>query len=106
MNQYLIPSNSKRSMLIFGLFEAIDLIILGIGFVISLIIVLIFYTDNSTVTQILGMISPLLFTAVMVLPIPNHRNLWQLTVHIYTYYTNRKTYIWRGWCVTNGENDE
>ena len=39
MNQYLIPANSKRSMLILGLFEVIDLWIFGIGALITFILI-------------------------------------------------------------------
>lgn len=106
MNQYLIPANSKRSMLIFGLFEPIDLIILGVGLFISIILAAIFYSQESSVGEIFEMMSPFIVTVVMVLPIPNHRNLWQLTVHIYEFFTNRRQYIWRGWCVLNDEQNK
>lgn len=105
-NQFLIPANSKRSMLIFGLFEAVDLIILGVGLFLAIIMIATFYTEEATVSDIFGMLSPFLVTVIMVMPIPNHRNLWQLTVHIYSYFTNRRSYIWKGWCMTNGDEDK
>lgn len=105
-NQFLIPANSKRSMLIFGLFEPIDLVILGIGLFLAIITISIFYTDQAEVGEIFGMLSPFLISAAMVMPVPNHRNFWQLTVHIYSFYTNRRTYIWKGWCMTNGEEEQ
>ena len=37
---FLIPANSKKSMKIFGLFEPIDLIILGVGILITFILVM------------------------------------------------------------------
>jgi len=38
MNGFLIPANSKKSMLIFGLFNGFDLIVLAIGIVITIIL--------------------------------------------------------------------
>ena len=38
MNDYLIPANSKKSLLIMGMFKGSDLWILGIGISISLIL--------------------------------------------------------------------
>lgn len=40
MNSYLIPANTKKSMLIFGLFTKFDLILFGIGVGLSLILLL------------------------------------------------------------------
>ena len=37
-NDYLIPANSKKSMLILGMFDSTDLIIAGTGFIITLIL--------------------------------------------------------------------
>ena len=36
MEQYLIPANSKKSQLIFGVFQPIDLVIMVIGIFLSL----------------------------------------------------------------------
>ena len=37
-NQYLIPANSKNSMLILGLFNTVDLIICGTGMTLTIIL--------------------------------------------------------------------
>ena len=50
-NKYLIPANTKRSMLIFGLFKPIDVIIFTIGVVATLMLVFIIGTD--TMTQVI-----------------------------------------------------
>lgn len=104
MNQYLIPANSKRSMLILGLFTPIDLIIVGIGGGITAM--LMFIISASTLKDVITILTPLLISVVMVLPVPNHRNIWQLTANIYNYFSKRRTYYWRGWCFTNGEENE
>jgi len=103
MNQYLIPANSKRSMLILGLFAPIDLIILSIGG--GLTLVLLLAINAETLKDVLTILTPLLITCAMVAPVPNHRNVWNLTANIYNYFSNRRTYYWRGWCVINGEEE-
>ena len=104
MNQYLIPANSKRSMLILGLFTPVDLIIIGVGGGITAMLMIII--SASTLKDVLTILTPLLISAVMVLPVPNHRNIWQLTANIYNYFSKRRTYYWRGWCFTNGEESK
>ena len=45
-NKYLIPANTKRSMLIFGLFKPIDLIIFLVGVVATIFLVAALGTDT------------------------------------------------------------
>jgi hypothetical protein len=102
-NQYMIPANTKRSMLLFGLFEPIDMIIFGVGVVATLM--LMFIVGTSTPMEIGIDLAPLLITVAMVAPVPNHRNVWTFTVNIYTYYANQRKYRWRGWCMLHGEDE-
>ncbi len=104
MNQYLIPANSKRSMLILGLFTPIDLIIIAIGGGLTGLLLIII--KASTLKDVLTILTPLLISVTMVLPVPNHRNIWQLTANIYNYFSKRRTYYWRGWCFANGEESK
>ena len=104
MNQYLIPANSKRSMLILGLFNPIDLVIFGVGAGLTLILMMIVQAE--TINDVLVIVTPVLITSVMVMPVPNHHNIWQLTANIYSFFSNRRTYYWRGWCMLNGEEDK
>lgn len=99
--QYLIPANSKRSMLILGLFTPIDLIIFGIGA--GLTFILMMAIKATTINDVMVILTPVLITGIMVLPVPNHRNIWQLTANVYNYFSNRRTYYWRGWCMLYGE---
>lgn len=104
MNQYLIPANSKRSMLILGLFTPIDLIIFGVGAGITMM--LLFIINAQTLQDIGIILTPLLISGAMVLPIPNHRNLWQFTANVYNYFSHRRRYYWRGWCMLYGEKEK
>lgn len=101
---YLIPANSKRSMLIFGLFAPIDLIIFSVGAGLTIILMLTFQAN--TLRDVFMILLPLLISSTLVLPVPNHRNVWTLASNIYQYLSNRRTFFWRGWCMTNGEEDQ
>lgn len=103
-NNYLIPANSKRSMLILSFFKPIDLIIAGIGGGISFI--LLFTINIENIKDAFTALVPGLVALCMVLPVPNHRNVWQLTANIYNYFSNRRSYYWRGWCVCNDKELE
>lgn len=105
MNQYLIPANSKRSMLILSLFSPIDLIIFGIGGCMTLIMMMCIHAE--TTVDLMVIVAPLIISGIMVAPVPNHRNVWQLTANVYNYLSHRRTYYWKGWRAldeeTNGE---
>jgi len=103
MNNYLIPANSKRSMLILGWFKLIDLIIFGVGIGLSVLLMIVFGTG--TVKDMLFDLTPAIITSIMVLPVPNHRNIWNLTLNIYNYLVNQRNYKWRGWCILHGEEE-
>ena len=104
MDRYLIPANSKRSMLILSLFTPVDLIIVGVGGFITTILLFLIHVE--TTTDILIVLTPLLIASAMVVPVPNHRNVWQLTANILNYFTNQRKYRWRGWCMLHGEEGE
>ena len=96
-NMYLIPANSKKSMMIFGMFYQFDLILLGTGIAITLILLLILPLDN-LIISILA-ISPGLITGLLVFPIPNYHNTLTVIIEIWQFLTTRQKYIWKGWCV-------
>jgi len=101
MNNFLIPANTKRSMLIFGIFRKIDLIIFVIGVVLTFILIWIIPPKN--LVDIGVDILPLLVTAIMVMPIPNQMNIWSFTVNIYSFLVHQRNYRWRGWCMIDGK---
>ncbi len=100
-NSYLIPANSKKSMLILGFFNPTDLIIFGTGCVITFM--LLFILDTNSLKQALLIITPALIGAFLVLPVPNHHNIRTFIGNVYHYFTNRRSYYWRGWCVNCGK---
>jgi len=97
-NEFLIPANSKKSMLILGFFNPTDLIIFGTGCVITFLLLFIL-----NLKQALMIISPALIGAFLVLPVPNHHNIRTFIGNMYNYFVSRRTYYWRGWCINRGE---
>lgn len=100
-NNYLIPANSKKSMLILGFFNSVDLIIFCTGCIITFL--LLFVLDTSSLKQALLIITPVLIGAFLVLPVPNHHNIRTFIGNVYHYFTNRRSYYWRGWCMNRGK---
>lgn len=101
---YLIPANSKKSMLIFGVFNTVDLIIFCCGIGISFLL-LMFLPVNEFWVAVLT-ISPGLICAFLVLPIPNYHNVRTVIKNAWNFYTTRQRYVWKGWCFDNGERDK
>ena len=54
----------------------------------------------------LGLASPAIISAFLVAPVPNYHNVMTLIGNVYKFYTGRKKYYWRGWCVRNGERNK
>lgn len=96
---YLIPANTKRGQLIFGIFTPTDLIVFGVGVGISLLLLLIVGTDD-TIKAILTLL-PALLSAFLVLPINNYRNVMTLFKSMLEFSQSDKEYEWKGWC-SNG----
>lgn len=103
-NNYLIPANSKKSQLILGFFNMFDLTVFIIGVGISVILLMIIKSNN--VSVMLGLASPAIIAAFLVAPVPNYHNVMTLIGNVYKFYTGRKKYYWRGWCVRNGERNK
>lgn len=100
-NNYLIPANSKKSMLILSLFNMTDLIIFGSGIVITFILLLTIHTNE--LKGVIMILLPALICSFLVLPMPNQHNVRTVIKNIYNYYANRRTYYWKGWCNSYGE---
>ncbi len=101
--EYLIPANSKRSMLIFSVFRVIDLIIFGAGLGASMILLLVLPITTLSVAIIA--LLPGLTAGLLVLPIPNYHNVRVLLESVFTFYTSRQKFIWKGWCFLDGQSD-
>lgn len=96
MNGYLIPANAKRGTLIFNIFRPIDLGIFGTGIAVSLLLLYLLDTSN-IIMAIIGII-PVGVTGLLVFPIPNYHNVLCVLENIYNFYTERRRYVWKGWC--------
>ena len=103
-NSYLIPANSKKSLLKFGAFNTVDLIIFGCGVGLSFLLMMILPVDNFTVAIL--SISPGLICAFLVIPVPNYHNVRTVIINAWNFYTTRQKYIWKGWCFKDGETDK
>ena len=101
-NNYLIPANSKKSQLILGVFNPVDLIVFLTGVGISTLLSLIIKTDELPI--LIGLASPAIISAFLIAPVPNYHNVMTLLGNIYKFFSGRKKYYWRGWCVKYGDN--
>lgn len=104
MNGYLIPANSKKSMLYFGMFNKNDLIIFGLGIGISLLLLMLLPVDQLLYAIIA--ITPGIVTGVLVIPIPNYHNVRTIIRLAYQFYTTRQQYVWKGWCFGHGDESK
>lgn len=94
---YLIPANAKRGQYIFGIFRPIDLIIFGIG-VFTTVILVMLLPMQQTWAAVLS-ISPAVFTGLLVMPAAHYHNVLQLLIEMYQYFSGRRRYVWKGWCI-------
>lgn len=100
---YIIPANTKKSQLLFGVFNWFDLILFGSGVAVSLIL-LVFLPVEQLKFAIIAIL-PGLVTGFLVFPIPNYHNVLTVIVNFFTFFTTRQQFVWKGWCVTDGEED-
>lgn len=101
--QFLIPANSKKSMLIFGVFETFDLILFGVG-VGATILLLLIIAPSSLLTAVIDLL-PAVICGFLVLPVPNYHNIRVVIQEVYRFYTTRQKFIWKGWCVKDEYNE-
>ena len=104
MDSYLIPANSKKSMLIFGVFNTFDLILFGSGVGISLLLLMLLPVDQ--LVWAIVAISPGCICAFLTMPIPNYHNVLTFIKIAFEFYTTRQRYIWKGWCFNDGEDSK
>ena len=104
MNSYLIPANSKKSLLKFGMFNTVDVILLIIGVGITFGLMMILPINNFVVAIIA--LTPGVISAFLVFPIPNYHNVRTVMKNAIDFYTTRQKFIWKGWCFENGESSK
>ena len=95
--QFLIPANTKKSMLIFGVFTTFDLILFSVGIGVTILLLLI-VSPSSLLTACIDL-APAVICSFFVLPIPNYHNIRVVIQELYRFYTTRQRFIWKGWCV-------
>lgn len=102
MNGYLIPANTKKSMLIFGLFTKFDLIMFGSGIGATLLLLMILPVDKITFAII--SLLPALVTGFLVMPVANYHNILNLIKSAVSFYMNQRKFKWKGWCIYDEES--
>lgn len=104
MNSSLVPANTKKSLLVFGMFRPLpDLLILSGGVLLTIGLLLIF--GNASTWVLVGCCMPMLLSAVLVLPIPNYHNTLCAIQSILDFYNGRRKFIWKGWCMRDEYKD-
>lgn len=101
-NNYLIPANTKKSQLILGFFTPTDLIIFIVGCAWSFIMLILVKSLNLTILILIML--PALIATFLVMPVPHYHNVLQLLTNIFNFYSNRRQYFWRGWCINERFN--
>lgn len=104
MNGYLIPANSKKGTLIFNIFRPFDLGLFIVGVLVTLLALAIVPSTNLLAVTIALM--PGLTCGLLVLPMPNYHNVLCALCSIYRFYTERRRYVWKGWCVYEQFKDD
>lgn len=97
MRNYLIPANSKKSQLILGFFTPFDLLVFGIGATMTIILLMIIQSAELGVMILI--LLPLLISTFLVMPVVYYHNVMQLLINVITFFVNRRSYYWKGWCI-------
>ena len=95
-HSYLVPANAKKGTLILNVFLPFDLIMFSTGIVVSLLLIALLPSSNVWLVLLSSM--PALVTGLLVVPIPNYHNVRVAILSIYRFYTERRRFIWKGWC--------
>lgn len=104
MNGYLIPANAKKGILKFNIFRTFDLILFGVGVLISLL--MLAFVDTTNIIVVILALLPGCLCGLLVFPIPNYHNVLCALCSIYRFYTLRRNYVWKGWCFNERFNEK
>lgn len=95
---YLIPANTKKGELIFGIFTPSGLIFFGSGLAITLILLLVVGADE-TLKAILCLLPALISGFLVAIPIANYRNVYIFLKSMLDFYNkDQQVFKWKGWC--------
>ena len=100
MNDYLIPANAKKGQLIFNLFRWEDLLILLGGAIITLVLAFAIKGDGIIIMALKLM--PIGISVLLVMPVAYYHNVLVFLKEAIKYFTSQNVFRWKGWCVTNG----
>ena len=102
---YLVPANTKKAALLLSFLRPVDAIIAGTGIGISLLLLILFSTNASTLLLLL-LCLPGVICGLLVVPIPRYHNVMVAIQSIIRFYTERRNFIWRGWCIYDEFKDK
>jgi len=103
-NSFLVPANAKRGTLIFNMFRPFDLILFGIGLVVTILLLALFSTSNIILTVVFCI--PAAVCTFLVVPIPNYHNILGVIQSVLRFYNTRRKFVWRGWCFYDEFKDD
>ena len=104
MGRFLIPANSKKSLLLFGLFNTFDLVLFGSGIGVSILLIVILPVQELAISFL--SIAPALITGFLVFPVPNYHNVLTVILSALAFLTQNQRFIWKGWCISDEYKDE
>ena len=96
MDGFLVPANAKRGTLIFNIFRPFDLILFSSGVGVTLLALAIVPSTN--LVAVLLALLPGMICGFLVIPVPNYHNIMCALGSIYKFYTERRKFVWKGWC--------
>jgi len=96
-NMYIIPANSKKGQLIFNMFRGIDLAVFLIGVAIT-IVFFIAMGDTGLLGTVIKLL-PICTCSFLVVPVPYYHNVMEFIKDMWIFISNRRVYLWKGWCV-------
>ena len=102
--QFLIPANSKKSLMIFGLFTSFELILFSCAIAISLFLLIVLPVEQLLFAIIA--LSPACIIGFLLMPVPHYHNVLTVLKSCWEFYTTRQKFIWKGWCFNDGEEKE
>ena len=50
-------------------------------------------------------VAPGVVTGFLVFPIPHYHNVLTVIKNVIEFFTTRQEFVWKGWCVKDGEED-
>lgn len=104
MNNYLIPANSKKGQLMFGIFRPIDLGVLISSAFITLL--LLFIIKGEGLPILVMKLLPLTVGVLLVVPIPYYHNVLVFIEEAIIFIMEPKAFPWKGWCAKSEYGSE